>query len=139
MDYIQIYSIIIIFIKIIFFVIITTKDISFYKKWLKYFNKMKDKDLSKCHKNFEDEKCLDNGEIIREKIYYIIISLILEILCLLNPKFYILTFLNDLKLFNSMILNLFADGEFNEQTIFIIIKIIFDIHIIFKKDLINKF
>ena len=139
MDYIQIYSIIIIFIRIIFFVVSTTKDIIFYKKWFKYFNKMKDTDLSKCHKSFEDEKCLETGEIVRKKIHYIIISLILEILSFINPKFYILTFLNDITLFNNMILNLFSDGELNEQTIFIIIKIIFDINIIFKKDLINTF
>ena len=139
MNYIKIISLIFILIRIIFIFLSTKNDINFYKKWYKNMNdKSKIKNRSECEYELDDN-CVTAGNYVRNKIKYVFVSLILDILCFFNPKFYVLNLLNDIKLFVSMMINWYSMGDFDEQTIYSIIKIIFDVHVILKIDLINKF
>jgi hypothetical protein len=139
MNYIKIISLIFILIRTIFIFLDTKNNIIFYKKWYKNMNdKNKIKEKTECNREI-GENCVHDGVYVRNKIKYIFTSLVLEIFCFFNPKFYVLNLLNDMKLFISMMLNLYSMGDFNEQTLFSIIKIIFDVHVILKMDLINKF
>lgn len=139
MNYIKITSLIFILIRTIFIFLSTKNDIKFYKKWYKNMNdKNKTKEKSECYRDF-GENCVHDGPYVRNKIIYIFTSLVLEILCYFNPKFFILSLLNNFQLLNSTILNFYSIGEFDELSLFSIIKIIFDVHVILKMDLINKF
>jgi hypothetical protein len=138
MEYINIYSLTIIIVRIIFIFLITRKDISNFKKWYKYYDNMKDVEESKCYKK-NNIKCFELGKYYREKINYNFKSLILEIFCFINPNFYLLLLFNDFKFFTNNLLNFYSIGEFNEETLFFIIKIIFNVYIIINKNIVTNF
>lgn len=138
MEYIKIYSLIIISIRVIFILLISRKDIKSYKTWYLNYNKMKDDEKSKCYKK-NNKKCIELGKYYRDKIFFNFKSLILEIFCFINPNFYLLSLLNDFEYFTNNILNFYSNGEFHEETLFFIIKITINIYIIIKKNLIGNF
>ena len=138
MDYIKIYSLIIISIRVIFILLSTRNKIVKYKKWYKYYDSMKEEEESKCYKKFTTN-CIEKGKIYRGVVVYNLLSLILEIFCFINPNFYLISLLNDFRLFINMMLNFYSIGEFSKQTLFFIVKIIFDVYIIINKDIITNF
>ena len=138
MDYIKIYSLIMIVIRVIYISLMTRKDIVSYKSWYLNYNKMKDDEESKCYKK-NNKKCIELGDHYRDKIRFNFKSLILEIFCFINPNFYLLSLLNDFDYFINNVLNFLSDGKFHEEILFFIIKIAFDIYVILKKNLIGNF
>ena len=138
MDYIKIFSLIIIVIRIIWIFMKSHEIFSVYKKWFKYQSKMDDKEESKCYNDYK-ETCQTDGSHIRKRLEYQIITLFLEISSFYNPNFYLLITIYDMKLLASQILNFYSSFKLNKISIFIFIKIIFDIHVILKKNIIGNF
>ena len=125
-------------IRIIFISLITRKQILKYKTWYINHDKMKDDEESKCYKK-NDKKCFESGQYYRDKIFFNLKSFVLEIFCLINPNFYLLSLINDFEYFINNVLRFYSNGEFDEETVFFIIKIAFDIYVILKKNLIGNF
>ena len=138
MDYIKIFSLIIVVIRIGWIFITTGKRFGIYKKWFKYQTEMKPDEESKCYNDYK-ETCQTDGGYIRKLIEYQLVTLFLEILSFFNPNFYLLATIYDLKLLAGQLLNFYSSSSFNHITIFILVKFAFDIHIILKKDIINNF
>ena len=125
-------------IRIIFISLVTRKDIKSFKKWYLNYDKMKDDEESKCYKK-NNKKCLESGQYYIDKIFFNFKSFLLEIFCLVNPNFYLLSLINDFEYFINSALRFYSNGEFDEETVFFIIKIAFDIYVILKKNLIGNF
>lgn len=138
MDYIKIFSLIIVVIRIGWIFITTGKRFAIYKKWFKYQSEMKSDEESKCYNDYK-ETCQTDGGYIRKLIEYQLVTLFLEVLSFFNPNFYLLATIYDLKLLAGELLNFYSSSSINHITIFILVKIAFDIHIILKKDIINNF